>query len=259
MKEIQKFNSDRKQRIKEYASDSAFRQHSLDWVKESMQKMYVYNFDWLGRPIIQYPQDIVAVQELIWSVKPDLIIEAGIAHGGSLIMSASMLALLDMCDAIEAGVSINPASSKRKVVGLDVDIRAHNRDAIESHPMASRIAMIEGSSTAPETVAQVEAIANQHDVIMVFLDSNHTHEHVISELRAYGPLVSNDSYCLVFDTFIEEMPKGFFQDRPWDPGNNPRTAVSQYLQENPEFIIDHDIENKLLITVATGGFLKRVS
>lgn len=219
---------------------------------------YSYNYSALGRPIIQYPQDMVAMQELIWEIKPDLIIETGIAHGGSLIMSASMLALLDMCDAIESGTTLNPRESKRKVLGIDIDIRAHNRAAIEAHPMASRIQMISGSSIAPEIVEQVRQVAKGYERILVCLDSNHTHAHVLAELQAYAPLTSVGSYCVVFDTIVEDMPADMFPDRPWGPGDNPKTAVWEYLKTHPEFEIDKSIQHKLLITVAPDGYLKRV-
>jgi len=219
---------------------------------------YSYNFAWQGRPIIQYPQDMVAMQELIWQIKPDLIIETGIAHGGSLIFSASMLALLDMCDAIETGATLDPKNSKRKVLGIDIDIRAHNREAIEAHPMASRIQMIQGSSIASDIIAQVHAVAANYSRVVVCLDSNHTHEHVLAELQAYAPLTSVGSYCVVFDTIVEDMPADMFPDRPWGPGNNPKTAVWEYLKSHSEFEIDKQIDHKLLITVAPDGYLRRV-
>lgn len=228
------------------------------FVVESTMPKYSYNFSWLGRPIIQYPQDMVAMQELIWQVKPDLIIETGIAHGGSLILSASVLALLDMCDAIESGESFNPKESSRKVLGIDIDIRTHNRKAVEEHPMASRIQMIQGSSISSEVVEQVQQVAANYQRILVCLDSNHTHDHVLAELEAYAPLVSPGSYCVVFDTIIEDMPADMFPDRPWEPGNNPKTAVWEYLKNHPEFEIDKSIQHKLLITVAPDGYLRRV-
>ena len=220
---------------------------------------YSYNFFWLGRPIIQYPQDIVAMQELIWHIKPDLIIEAGIAHGGSLVFSASMLAVLDMCNAIESGTSFDPARSSRKVLGIDIDIRAHNQAAIEAHPMASRIDMIQGSSIAPEIIKQVCHVAKRYQRILVCLDSNHTHDHVLAELNAYAPLTSVGSYCVVFDTVIEDLPADMFPDRAWGPGDNPKTAVWEYLRNHPEFEIDKSMQDKLLVTVAPDGYLKRVS
>ena len=176
-----------------------------------------------------------------------------------LIFSASMLALLDMCDAIEAGAMMDPKVSDRKVLGIDIDIRAHNRTAIEAHPMASRIQMIQGSSTEPEIIEQVHAVASNYSRVLVCLDSNHTHDHVLAELEAYAPLTSIGSYCVVFDTVVEDMPKEMFPDRPWGPGNNPKTAVREYLKKHPEFEIDKDIQHKLQITVAPDGYLKRAS
>jgi cephalosporin hydroxylase len=197
------------------------------------------------------------MQELIWEIKPDLIIETGIAHGGSLIFSASMLALLDLSAAIENGTTLDPKKSNRKVLGVDIDIRPHNREAIEAHPMAFRIEMIQGSSIASEIIQQVHKIAENYKTVMVILDSNHTHEHVLAELVAYAPLTSLNSYCVVFDTVVEDMPKEMFPDRPWGPGNNPKTAVWEYIQKHPEFQIDKSIDNKLMISVAPHGFLKR--
>ncbi len=199
------------------------------------------------------------MQELIWSIKPDLIIETGIAHGGSLVFSASLLALLDMCDAIEAGEKLDPNVSRRKVLGIDIDIRAHNRVAIEAHPLAKRIHMIQGSSISAEVVRQVKEIAMPYQRILVCLDSNHTHDHVLAELEAYAPLVSHGSYCVVFDTVIDDMPADMFPARSWGPGNNPKTAVCEYLKSHPEFEIDKRIQHKLLITVAPDGYLKRVA
>ena len=238
--------------------DEKLNAQSLRWVAQANANKYSYHFEWQGRPIIQYPQDMVAMQELIWQVKPDLIIETGIAHGGSLIFSASMLALLDMCDAIESGAKMNPRVSRRKMLGIDIDIRAHNRAAIKAHPMASRIQMVQGSSIAPEVIEQVRNVAANYSKILVCLDSNHTHDHVLAELQAYAPLTSVGSYCVAFDTVIEDLPKEMFPDRPWGPGNNPKTAVWEYLKTHPEFEIDKSIQNKLLVTVAPDGFLRRV-
>ena len=254
-----KFSAEVDHRIRSQAANSPLQAAAADMARESILSQYSYNFSWLGRPIIQYPQDMVALQELIWLVKPDLIIETGIAHGGSLIFSASMLALLDMCDASEAGTTLDPRISQRKVLGIDIDIRAHNRTAIEAHPLAPRIQMIQGSSIEPDIIAQVHGIAANYSRVLVCLDSNHTHEHVLAELEAYAPLTSKDSYCVVFDTIVEDLPEDMFGDRPWGPGNNPKTAVHQYLQTHPEFVIDASIQQKLLITVAPDGFLKRVA
>lgn len=239
-------------------NNQLFIKHANNFMLESILKKYSYNFTWQGRPIIQYPQDIVAAQELIWQVKPDLIIETGIAHGGSLILSASMLSLLDYCDAVEMGKILDPKKIHRKVLGIDIDIRQHNREAIEAHPMFHRIEMIQGSSIAPEIISQACDFSKDYQKIMVFLDSNHTHEHVLEELKAYAPLTSIDSYCVVFDTIIEDLPDDMFPDRPWSRGNNPKTAVWEFLKNNNQFIIDKEIENKLLITVAPDGYLKCV-
>jgi cephalosporin hydroxylase len=219
------------------------------WSRETNRCGYTYNFSWLGRPIIQYPQDIVAMQELMWSIQPDLIIETGIAHGGSLIFSASMLELNAACG--------GPPDAA--VLGIDIDIRAHNLAAIEAHPLSRRIEMLQGSSIAPEIIKQVQDRAVGKSRVLVILDSNHTHDHVLAELEAYAPLVSVGSYCLVFDTLIEDLPDEMFADRPWGSGNNPKTAVWEYLKTHPEFEIDKRIDHKLLISVAPDGYLKRVA
>lgn len=245
-------------RIAAIPADKQLCEAAVAFMRVSTEPKYSYNFSWQGRPIIQYPQDMVAMQELIWQIKPDLIIETGIAHGGSLIFSASMLALLDMCEAIEADAALHPKQSKRKVLGIDIDIRAQNRAAIEAHPMASRIQMIQGSSIAPEIIEQVKQVAQGYQRVLVCLDSNHTHAHVLAELQAYAPLISVGSYCVVFDTIVEDLPKEMFPDRPWGPGDNPKTAVWEYLKTNPAFQIDKSLQHKLLITVAPDGYLVRV-
>lgn len=243
-------------RIEAMGLNESLKQDAMRFMRASIQPQYSYNFSWMSRPIIQFPQDIVAVQELVWRVRPDLIIETGIAHGGSLILSASMLALLDMADAIKSGVSLDPSSSHRKVLGIDIDIRAHNRTAIEQHPMASRIQMIEGSSIAKGVVEQVKEIAADFNTVLVMLDSNHTHAHVLAELEAYAGLTTVGSYCVVFDSVIEDLPAT--DDRPWGPGNSPKSAVWEFLKTHDEFEIDDTIQNKLLITVAPDGYLRRV-
>ena len=220
---------------------------------------YSYHFTWMGRPIIQFPQDILAMQELIWSVKPDLIIETGIAHGGSLIFSASMMALLDMYCPIMSDDKNQGNQESRVVLGIDIDIRSHNRVAIEEHPLYSKIEMIEGSSVSESVIQKVYDISKKYEKIMVCLDSNHTHDHVLSELHAYTPLVSRGSYCVVFDTVVENMPKEMFPNRPWGPGNNPKTAVLEFIKNQEDFVIDNSIDDKLMLTVAPSGFLKRVS
>ncbi len=252
------FEQEAQERIAENGRNPALREAGLAFVHKTIPPQYSYNFFWLGRPIIQYPQDMVAMQELIWKVRPDLIIETGIAHGGSLILSASMLALLDLCDATHSGALLDPAKPKRRVVGIDIDIRPHNRAAIGAHPLSNRIDLIQGSSTAPDIVDQVKVHAQGYGTVLVCLDSNHTHEHVLAELEAYAPLVTPGSYCVAFDTIVEDLPQAAIVDRPWGPGNNPKTAVWAFIQQHPEFEIDKSIDNKLLISVAPDGYLKRV-
>ena len=258
MRPEQLFKAKRSEQIQKLGENEAIAELTNSWMNAANQLKYSYHYEWQGRPIIQYPQDIVAMQELIWEVKPDLIIETGIAHGGSLVFSASMLALLDISDAIESGSSLNPGKTKRKVLGIDIDIRPHNREAIEAHPMSSRIHMIQGSSIACSVIDQVKDIAKSYESVMVCLDSNHTHDHVLAELKAYAPLTSVSSYCVVFDTIIEDMPTEMFPSRPWSRGNNPKTAVWEYLKNHPEFKVDKDIQHKLLVTVAPDGYLKRI-
>jgi len=248
MDPVEAFKKQVDQNINRLGEDKDVQGLSRVWSRETNRNGYTYNFSWLGRPIIQYPQDIVAMQELIWATQPDLIIETGIAHGGSLIFSASMLELNAACG----------GKKNARVLGVDIDIRAHNRAAIEAHPLARRIDMIQGSSIAPEIVAQVKAAAKGQESVLVILDSNHTHEHVLAELEAYAPLVTHGNYCIVFDTLVEDMPAELFPDRPWGPGDNPKTAVWEYLKSHPEFEIDQSIPHKLLITVAPDGYLKRV-
>lgn len=248
MTQYELFKREGEQEILTLGSDQALKLVSQDWMNKVNAKKYSYHFEWLGRPIIQYPQDIMAMQELIWQVQPDLIIETGIAHGGSLIFFASMLELNAACG----------GPQDAEVLGIDIDIRAHNREAIEAHPMFRRITMIQGSSIAPEIIGQVVAKAANKKRILISLDSNHTHEHVLAELQAYAPLTSVGSYCVVFDTVIEDMPAEMFPDRPWGPGNNPKTALQTYLKDHPEFEIDRQINNKLLISVAPDGYLKRM-
>lgn len=242
------FTYEVRQRIDAVPGNHDLLKSSESFLNETIKSRYSYNFSWLGRPIIQYPQDIVAMQELIWSIQPDLIIETGIAHGGSLIFSASMLELNAICG----------GSQDAEVLGIDIDIRPHNREAIEAHPMFKRISMIQGSSIAPEIIEQVKEKAKGKQRILVCLDSNHTHDHALAELEAYAPLTSVGSYCVVFDTVIEDLPDDMFDDRPWGQGNNPKTAVWEYLKTHPEFEIDKTIQHKLLITVAPDGYLKRI-
>lgn len=243
MKLVEQFRQECLERTKLNGKNDKLVNAARTFVRESTLPKYSYNFTWLGRPIIQYPQDMIAMQEIIWRVKPDLIIETGIAHGGSLIFSASMLELL---------------GGDGRVLGIDIDIREHNRLEIEKHPMFKRIDMIQGSSIDEDIAKQVHVFAKDKKRVMIFLDSMHTHDHVLKELQLYSPLVTKGSYLVVFDTVIEDMPDDFFPDRPWGKGNNPKTAVREFLKNNDRFVVDRDIENKLLITVGPDGYLKRV-
>ncbi len=248
MTPYEQFMQECRDEIAAQGADAALQAATRDWIDRANRRKYSYHFEWLGRPIIQYPQDIVAMQELLWKVQPDLVVETGIAHGGSLILSASMLELNASCG--------GPGDAR--VVGVDIDIRAHNRAAIEAHPLARRITMLQGSSVAPEIVAEVRRLAAGRKRVLVALDSNHTHAHVLAELEAYAPLTSVGSYCVVFDTVIDDMPASMFPDRPWGPGDNPKTALFEYLKRHPEFDISKEIDHKLLITVAPDGWLHRV-
>lgn len=223
------------------ANDRDLAQHARSLFDGSCTYNYSYNFKWLGRPIIQYPQDMLALQELIWNIKPDLIIETGIAHGGSLIFLSSILELV---------------GGHGEVLGIDIDIREHNRVEIENHRMFKRITMIEGSSVDDEIIAQVKEASKEKETVMVILDSNHTHEHVLKELELYSPLVTNGSYLVVMDTVVEDMPADSFPNRPWGKGNNPKTAVWKFLETNDRFEIDTVTANKLLLTVAPDGYLR---
>jgi cephalosporin hydroxylase len=239
--EFEKFKQERQAEIDRMTEDTDLSALTLKWICDTARYKYTYNFEWMGRPIIQFPQDMIAMQEIIWEIKPQLIIETGIAHGGSLVFYASMLELL---------------GKDGMVLGVDIDIRAHNRAEIESHPMFKRIQMIEGSAVDRNVVQQVHEFAKGKSPVMVILDSLHTHAHVLNELIAYSPLVTRGSYLVVFDTVVEDMPEDFFQDRPWGRGNNPKTAVWEFLKSSDRFEVDKKIEGKLLITVAPDGYLK---
>lgn len=242
MNEIRKFEEDRDKRIESYKNKKEFINSGKDFLEKSLDHKYSYNFSWLGRPIIQYPQDIIAMQEIIWKIKPDLIIETGIAHGGSLIFYASLL------EVIGGG----------EVLGIDIEIRPHNKEAIEQHPMFKRITMLEGDSVSKEVLEQVKKICENKKRIIVTLDSNHTHDHVLKELEAYSPFVSVNSYLIVFDTIIEDVPEKLSRQRPWGVGNSPKTALYEFLKNRDDFIIDNTIDNKLIITVAPDGYLKKI-
>lgn len=234
------------------SQDPSILSAAKDFFVRSHQLQYSYNFTWLSRPIIQYPQDILSFQELCSNVKPDLIFETGIAHGGSLVLSASMLCLLDVMEGLD------PRQSPRRVLGVDIDIRSHNRKALDAHPLRFKMDLIQGSSIDPSIINQVHEYAKSFNRVLVSLDSNHTHEHVYAELDAYAKLVNVGSYCIVFDTVVEDLPPGSFPNRPWDIGDNPKTAVHEWLNSHPEFQIDKGIDNKLMISTSPDGYLRRV-
>lgn len=244
MNPVQEFLNEREKAIEEMSHDEELKKKSLEWMIHADKYKYTYNFKWMGRPIIKFPNDIVMQQEIMWDIKPDLIIETGIAHGGSIVFSASVLEMMGI--------------SNGHVLGIDIDIRKHNRELIETHPMMKRITMIEGSSTSENVVTQIREIVKDHKCIMVILDSLHTHEHVLKELRIYSDFVTVGSYLLLPDTFIELFPNGYFKNRPWDVGNNPMTALHVFLSENNKFLIDRERIAKLMITEGFDGYLKKI-
>jgi len=245
---LKQYRLDALGRAKSYQKNDVLQQAWQNFHKEIVKAEYAYNFFWLGVPILQAPQDLQALQEIIWEVKPNLIIETGIAYGGSLIFGASMLAILEVCAEIEKG----------NVLGIDIEIRPHNKEAILAHPMSKKITMLEGSSIDEEIIEKVREFAKAKERVLVCLDSNHTHEHVLAELRVYAPLVSVGSYIMVGDTGIEDLPEGTTSDRPWGKGNNPKTAVWEFLKENSNFEIDKTIDSKLILTGSPDGFLRKI-
>jgi cephalosporin hydroxylase len=226
------------------AADADVQRTARDFIQAVNPNHYSYNFDWLGLPIIQYPADIVAVQELIWRVKPRVIVETGVARGGSLALSASILELI---------------GGDGFVIGVEVDLRDHNRRALAEHPLSKRISIVDGSSIDPETITRVRDMVGDRSPVLVFLDSNHTYEHVLAELDAYSPLVARGSYVVVFDTVVENLSADDFVGRPWAPGNSPMTAADEFLARSDcRFVIDEEFDAKLAITVAPRGYLRCV-
>jgi len=242
MNPVEAFKEECKKRIELQGKNEKLLQVSSKFTEETIRAGYSYNFTWMGRPIIQYPQDMIAMQEIIWEVKPDLIIETGIAHGGSIIYYASILELI----------------GKGEVLGIDIDIREHNRKEIEQHPMSKRINMLQGSAISDEIIEQVKTYAAGKKIVMVCLDSNHTHDHVLKELQLYAPFVTVGSYLVAFDTIVEDLPADLYKDRPWSIGDNPKTAVYEFLKSNHDFVINKEVDNKLLVSVAPDGYLKRI-
>jgi cephalosporin hydroxylase len=242
--ELEKFYREKKERIDAQGSNEKLREQSFGFLRESLKSLYSYNFSWLGRPVIQYPQDLIALQEIIWETKPSLIVETGIAHGGTTIFFASMLELI---------------GGSGRVLSIDIDIRAHNRPLIEAHPLAKRVKLLESGSLDQVAVDEAARLASKAGAVMVVLDSNHTHQHVLSEMRLYSKLVTTGCYMVVFDGVVEQFPELFIdEERPWGKGNNPLTAIREFLKEDPSFQIDWDILNKLMISAAPEGYLKKL-
>lgn len=241
MNPLAEFAKLRAQHIDSLGADQDLRETTRAWFRAASKKRYSYHFDWMGIPIIQFPQDLVALQEVIWASKPDSIIETGVAHGGSLLFYASLIKAMGL---------------ESPVVGIDVDIREHNRELLDRHPLRSGIELIEGSSTAPQTLDQVRKALGSATNPVVVLDSNHEYSHVLQELELYSTFVKKGSYLVVLDTIIDDMPEDFSEGRPWGPGRGPKRAVADFLLKNPRFSIDENYNKKLLITVAPDGFLR---
>jgi cephalosporin hydroxylase len=244
MNKVLKFFSERKSDISKMYSDKKFFLLSIKWIKESIKYKYNYNFTWMGRPIIKYPNDMVVIQEIFWKVKPDLVIETGIAHGGSIIFSASLLKMMGI--------------KKFKVIGIDIDIRKHNLKEILKHPMKKHLKLIEGSSVDKKIFNKIKSYAKNYKKILVILDSNHIHNHVLEELNIYSNLVSKNSYIILPDTYIEYLPNGTFPNRPWGKGNNPLSALKVFLKNNQKFKIDKFYSKKAMISEAFNGFIKKI-
>jgi cephalosporin hydroxylase len=235
------FEAEKRAQAAAMAADPGLGRHARDLVIESDRYSYSYQWTWLGLPVIQMPPDIVALQEVIWATRPQVIVETGVARGGSVILSGSLLELI----------------GEGEVVGVDIEIRPHNRQAIEEHPLAHRVHLIEGSSIDPQIVEQVRRRVGEAERVLVVLDSNHTHEHVLAELEAYAGLVTPGQYLIVADTVVEDIPAQTHRPRPWGPGNNPRTAMDAFLATHPEFSPDPYLNAKLLLTSSPGGYLLR--
>ena len=236
----EEFEADKRIKAEAQARDPALRQKALDLVIESDKYHYGYQWTWLGLPIIQLPQDIVATQEIIWATKPDVIIETGIAWGGSVVLYASILQLI----------------GKGEVVAIDLNLYDHVSKQIMDYPFSSRIHLYKGSSTDPGVVARVKSHVKAGQSVMVLLDSNHTHEHVLDELRTFGPMVTKGQYVVVSDTVVEDMPAQTHRPRAWGPGNNPQTALRAYLKETDRFEIDQQVNRKLLLTYTPDGYCR---
>ncbi len=222
------------------SNDESLRKQSLDFIVDSDKYGYGYQWTWLGLPFIQMPQDMIVTQEIIWATKPDVIIETGIAWGGSVVFYASLLQLL----------------GKGEVVAVDLNLYDHVRDQIMSYPFSNRIHVYKGSSTDASIAAKMKAHVKPGQKVMVLLDSNHSHQHVLDELRIYAPLVTKGQYLVVSDTICEDIPKQEHRPRPWGPGDNPKTALRAYMKETDRFEIDRYTNDKLLLTYSPDGYCR---
>lgn len=223
--------------------DRAVFDSSIDILLAANKYDYAYLWTWMGIPIIQLPADIMATQEVIWATKPDVIVETGVARGGSMVFMASLLELL----------------GNGKVIGVDIDIRAHNRDSIERNPLAKRISLIEGPSTSSSVVAKVRSEIPPGASVMVILDSDHSRDHVLAELRAYAGMVTPGCYLVVADTLLGELqPDAELRNRSkaWSKGNEPLSALKIFLEESDRFEVDPVINGKLILSSSTGGYLR---
>lgn len=235
------FEATNRANAEKMAADTGLMSRATDLVVDADRYGYSYQWTWLGLPIIQMPPDVLAIQEAIWATRPQMVIETGIARGGSVILSSSILQLI----------------GEGRVVAIDVEIRAHNRAAIEQHPLGHRVDMIEGSSVDPQVIEQVRSAVSDATRVMVILDSNHTHDHVLAELEAYAPMVTTGQYLVVADTVVEHIPVQQHRPRPWGPGDNPHTALMEFAESHPGFEPDEHMNAKLLMTSSPGGYLRR--
>ena len=235
------FQEWRKKLLGSQSNNLEFQAASSDWMQLAVDNKYSHQFDWLGVPIIQMPEDLIIFQEIVYKTRPDLIIETGVARGGSIIFWASIQKLCGITG---------------KVLGVDVDIRQHARSAINDSNFKDEIDLIEGSSIEDKVVDQVKKIISQHKRIMVVLDSNHTHEHVLSELEIYSKFVSKDCFLLVLDTVIDDLKVD--STRPWGPGSSPKSAAKEFmLKTSEDFINEQSYENRALLSVAPNGYWRK--
>lgn len=236
------FQEWRKKLLASQSKDIQFKDSSSNWMQLAVDNKYSYQFDWLGVPIIQMPEDLILFQDIVYKTQPDLIIETGVARGGSVVFWASIQKLCGITG---------------KVLGVDIEIRQHAKNAIFDSNFKDEIHLIEGSSVEDQVVNQVKNYVSQHKKIMVVLDSNHTHEHVLSELEIYSKFVTKDCFMLVLDTVIDDL--NIDPDRSWGPGSSPKSAVKEFMSKNSEeFIHEQSYENRALLSVAPYGYWRKI-